>query len=91
MGGACIVTLRKDLIEAVNVDNERTPYVLECHQPGDLFSQWRTYTGLWNCRNDSDARTRALSIFDSMSEEKFRAYDGWRVVRVLSYAPEVSE
>lgn len=78
--------LRKDLIEATEPDDDTiTPWVLECYRD----RAWRAYRGLWNCHSEADARTRALSILDSIPEDTFRTYVGWRVIKVTHYAPEV--
>lgn len=80
--------LRKDLLEP-DRDSSTTPYILQCHLIGDRAHVWRAYQGLWNCITTTDARTRALSIMDAMGQDTFEMYDGWRVIQVLYYSPEV--
>lgn len=77
--------LRKEMLEVDKPDDIATSYVLEVWRDG----AWRAFRGLWLCTTDADARTRALSILDTLTEEAFQSYSGWRVIRVTHYAPEV--
>lgn len=79
--------LRKEMLEVppIEADDTVTPYVLEVYRD----KAWRPFRGLWHCANDADARTRAVSILDTLTEEAFQSYSGWRVIRVTHYAPEV--
>lgn len=78
--------IRKELVEP---GPEHDTYILEGHMIFDRVHVWRMVQLLWRCNSYADARTRALSVLDKLSQDTFELYDSYRVVQVLGYTPEV--